>query len=293
MKKVFADKPLLRFGFLILRGLVMVYIGFSLYLALFQRRAMYYPTKAPFEDLAHVASKLGMAPWFNQAEELIGWRPAADVPPQADILLVFHGNAGFALHRTYFVDGFQHRQAHQAFHVFLMEYPGYGSRAGSPSQASMTTAAEEALLQLRRDYPGRRIFVLGESIGSGVAAQLAASHPAEVAGLFLLTAFTSLTDVAVHHYPILPVRLLLQDRYESARALESYHGPVAILLAGNDTVIPQELGQALYEAYQGPKRLWLQEHAGHNTLNYDLQAIWWEEVSSFLQQNAAPAPVKL
>lgn len=293
MKKVFAERPLLRFGFLIMRGMLFVYIGFSLYLAFFQRRALYYPTQVPQEDLTLLAEQQGMVPWFTDGDELLGWRPLDGVSEGEDILLVFHGNAGFALHRTYLVDGFQRRQSERYFRVFLLEYPGYGSRVGSPSEASFTSAAEAALRQLQIDHPGSRVFLAGESIGSGVASWLAGQYPAEISGVLLLTAFSSLTDVASHHYPILPVRLLLQDRFESAKALTSYHGPVAILLAGNDAVIPKELGVALYDSYEGPKRLWVQEGAGHNTLNYDIRATWWSEVTGFLLNNATPVPVKL
>ena len=114
------------------------------------------------------------------------------------------------------------------------------------------------------------------------ASYLAANYPEQVAGLLLVTPFTSLVDVAAHHYAFLPVRALLSERYDSLEALSHYRGPAAFLLAGSDEVVPTELGQQLYDSYPGPKRLWVAEGAGHNTLPLQVGAPWWSEVSSFL-----------
>jgi pimeloyl-ACP methyl ester carboxylesterase len=76
----------------------------------------------------------------------------------------------------------------------------------------------------------------------------------------------------------------MQDRYEAAAALKEYSGPVAVLLAGQDYIVPTRFGQALFDGYTGPKRLWIQQGAGHNTLDYNPGAAWWTEVSNFLLQ---------
>ena len=103
-----------------------------------------------------------------------------------------------------------------------------------------------------------------------------------MAGLLLVTPFTSLADVAAHHYPLLPVRALLSENYDSVEALSHYRGPVAFLLAGRDEIVTTELGRELYERYSGPKWLRVEERAGHNTLPYHPGAGWWGEVSRFL-----------
>ncbi len=144
----------------------------------------------------------------------------------------------------------------------------------------MIAAAEEALRNVPAD--GRPLFVAGESLGTGVAAALAARHPERVAGLLLITPFLNLADVGRRHYPWLPVRLLLRDRYDSRAALRRYRGPAAFLLADHDEVVSAESGRLLYESYQGPKRLWRQA-GGHNTINYSPNAAWWRETAKFLQ----------
>jgi hypothetical protein len=115
-----------------------------------------------------------------------------------------------------------------------------------------------------------------------VASYLAGAFPEQVAGLLLVTPFTSLVDVAAHHYPFLPVRTLLSERYDSVEALSHYKGPVAFLLAGRDEVVPTILGRQLYDSYSGPKWLRVEARAGHNSIPFDPRAAWWGEISKFL-----------
>ena len=243
-----------------------------------QRQLIYFPSKAPADVLSELASRMGLQAWRDNAGEVIGWRSPGD-PDARYRMLVFHGNAGYALNRDYFVTGL--RALGSQWDVFLFEYPGYGAREGTPSEVNFKATATQALEALLA-IDSRPVFITGESLGSGVASFLASTFPNDVAGLLLVTPFSSLTDVAAHHYPLLPVRILLSERYESREALSHYGGPVAFLLAGRDEVVTLELGRQLYDSYSGPKWLHVEAHAGHNTLPYNPGASWWGEVSSFL-----------
>jgi len=271
------DGNMKRSFFAVARMLALVYAGLVLVMASCQRSMLYYPSRADEEMMLRLAAREGLAPWRNAEGGLIGWHSPGP-PDAADTLLAFHGNAGFAAHRSYLSEGFRPHVS-----VYLFEYPGYGARGGRPSEKEFYRAAEQAFEQLKDERPGR-IFLAGESLGSGVAAYLAGQHPDQVSGLFLITPFDSLVSVAQGHYPFLPVRWFMRDRYESARHLESYHGPVAILLAERDEVVPARFGEKLYEAYHGPKKRWIQEGRSHNTLDYNPDRSWWAEVAAFLKQ---------
>ena len=247
-------------------------------LAALQRQLIYFPSKGHADDLSGLASRIGLQAWQDENGMTIGWQ-ASGKRQAGNRMIVFHGNAGYALDRQYFLTGLQ--AVDDNWDVFLFEYPGYGARAGTTSESNFQTAATEALETLLAADP-RPIFILGESLGSGIASYLAASFPQQVAGLLLVTPFSSLADVAAHHYPFLPVRILLQERYNSMEALSHYRGPVAFLLAGRDEVVTTELGQQLYNSYHGPKWLHVEEQAGHNTLPYNPGENWWHEVSNFL-----------
>ena len=72
------------------------------------------------------------------------------------------------------------------------------------------------------------------------------------------------------------------DRYDAANALRSYSGPVAVLLAGKDTLVPTHFRQTLFDGYSGPKKLWIQPNADHTSLDYIPKAKWWREIENFL-----------
>jgi uncharacterized protein len=265
----------------VLRTTVLVYAGLLLVMLALQRHFIYFPGRVAEGDLLERARAQGLEPWRDQDGAIIGWRsPATGGAPARNAVVVFHGNAGHALDRTYFSDGFASLPDADDWQVYLFEYPGYGARGGRPSEGVIKEAAEQAVALLRRD--GRRLVLIGESLGGGVASHLAGRQPEAIAGLLLITPFTSLADVGRHHYPILPVRLLLRERYDNTRALQDYRGPVAFLLAGRDEVIPTRLGQRLHDGYAGPRKLIVQPDRTHNTLSYRADADWWQEVAAFL-----------
>ncbi len=123
--------PFLRRLFRVLRVLLLIYVGFLLFLAGCQRRLIYYPSKTSESVLRRQAERAGMVPWENGDGNLIGWKtvPGPSSEPPANRLVVFHGNAGLALHRTYFRDGFAAVGNGEVWQIFLFEYPGYGARS--------------------------------------------------------------------------------------------------------------------------------------------------------------------
>lgn len=265
-------------------------------LVVFQRSLLYYPQRISIKEAAEMAGGYRMEQWRDGEEgkgEFMGWvaRPALETPKYR--CLIFHGNAGMALHRIRMVQALQaisergdfdvHDSGH--WEVYVMEYPGYGPREGVPGQEAFVDAGERALKCLLRESD-KPVFILGESLGSGVAAQVVARQPDRVAGVLLVTPFDSMVNVAYSRFPVYPMSLLLWDSYRSAEALENYTGPVAVVVAEHDEVVPRRFGEALYNSYKGPKRLKVVEDAGHNTVGYSPLAAWWNEVFSFLTRKA-------
>ena len=265
----------------VLRVVILVWLGLLAFLALSQRSMIYFPSENIPAALHREAASHGFEPWTNPAGETIGYRDLAapdDPRPRASILIT-HGNAGYALHRTDYAAILRAAAPDHAVSIYILEYPGYGARSGSPSQPAFLAAANEAVAQIPRDNP---LILLGESIGTGVASATAAAHPDRIAGLLLLTPFDSLANVAQHHYPLLPVRWIMRDQYPSEEWLKKYQGPVAIILAANDTIVPAKFGQTLYDTYTGPKKLIIADDADHNDLLHTLPASAWQEALQFL-----------
>ena len=246
-----------------------------------QRTFMYHPERGTEAKFLQMAPQFEVQPWRDDRNNLIGWKRTSNAPNR---LLIFHGNGGHALTRTYFMDGFGALGDKKQWDFYALEFPGYGWRGENPNQNDIVAAADAALEELWK-HDHRPIFLAGESLGTGVACLLAAKHPEQVRGLFLATPYTSTVDVAQGRFPIFPVRLALQDTYEAADALKSYRGPVVILLAGRDVIVPTHYGQQLFDGYNGPKKLLIQPDAGHNTLDYNARAAWWKDVADFLLTN--------
>ena len=262
--------------FRVLQLLAIAYLLVVLLALIFQRRLIYFPTEIPAEVIESVAAGHGFAPWKNAAGEIIGWQTVASGTATSSVLIV-HGNAGCALSRDYLA-----QPIHDAADadVFVLEYPGYGARPGSPGKDSFLAAAEEAFQLLPTNAPR---YVVSESIGAGVACDLARNHPQEVAGLALFVPYDNFAAVAQRQIPVLPAYFLLLDRFNPAACLQNYRGPVKFIIAGADEIIGATAGRKLADGYTGPKKIEVIPGAGHNDVAAQ-SPDWWREVFRFWQE---------
>jgi uncharacterized protein len=170
------------------------------------------------------------------------WVPARGEPVAT--VLVTPGNAGNRALRMPLADGL----AARGHEVLLLDYRGYGGNPGRPAEDGLlvdATAARAALLERDEDVADRLAY-LGESIGTGVAAALAAEHPP--AALALRSPFPRLADVAATHYPFLPVRTLLRERFETLDHLATVEVPMLVVAGGADDIVPTRLSREVAEA---------------------------------------------
>ena len=148
--------------------------------------------------------------------------------------------------------------------LFLMHYRGYGGSSGRPSEAALVDDALALFDEVHRWHP--EVVVIGRSLGSGVAVQLAAQRP--VQRLVLVTPFDSLRAVAQRLYPWVPVGWLLHDRFESDALAPSLRMPTRLIVAGRDEVVDPAHARRLYEAFApGIARLDEVPKAGHNDIS--------------------------
>ena len=200
--------------------------------------------------------------WHAQAQE------------SAVLVLYFGGNAE---ETSWMLD-----ELHNAPGVswLIVSYRGYGLSEGSPGEAALVSDALQWFDYAMSLPPAgaKRIHVFGRSLGSGVAAALAAKRP--VAGVILATPYDSLAAVAKRYYWYLPVDLLLRHRFDSIALAPGIRQPLLCLIAGRDEVIPPAHAERLFEAWGGPKRKLLLQEAGHNTT--DDHPLFWPAIREFL-----------
>src|SRR5262249_54941293 len=141
------------------------------------------------------------------------------------------------------------------FQVLLFDYRGYGGNPGTPSQNGLAADARatRAYLGSRSDVDLSRLVYFGESLGTAVALDLALRQPP--AALVLRSPFTSIADVGQYHYPFLPVRLLLRDRFSAIDQIRRIRVPLLVIAGGRDRIVPIDNTRRLYEAAIAPKTL--------------------------------------
>lgn len=155
------------------------------------------------------------------------------------------------------------------YNILAVEYRGFGSTFGqfTPSEQSILDDAEIALEFLRRERdPQSPLFIYGHSLGGAVAISLA-SRNADVAGLIVESTFTSILDMSSRRYMgmlnYLPVDTLLTERFDNASKLNTLRMPVLFIHGTDDSIVPAEMSDQLYEMTAGPKRICRIDGAGH------------------------------
>ena len=276
------SRTLVRYGIIA----TVPYFGLLLFVFFTQRNFIYHPSHAPLDVLTKIAAEQNFKPWQTDSGEFIGWKHVGKSRRKHGRLLIVHGNAGSAIDRLGYANTLTN---FEPMDVYILEYPGFGARPGSPSQQSFFAAASEAVELLKDKGP---LHIMGESLGTGVAAYIAGTYPDTIRGMLLAAPYDNFTEVAQQHMPIFPVNWMLWDRFPSESYLTNYHGPVAMLFAGEDAIVPNRFGHQLYDAYQGPKIFWEIPGVGHNDL-LDQPAAWWSDVAAFWRTNSvgtAPDP---
>jgi fermentation-respiration switch protein FrsA (DUF1100 family) len=246
----------------VLAAALVVLGGAALLLALLwalQRRLIYLPFPADVPPVAAVLpgarevvlrtdDGLRLGAWFLEPRDA------------AAAVLVAPGNAGNRSLRAPLAAAL----ARRGVAVLLFDYRGYGGNRGRPTQAGLARdvrAARRFLLD-EADFARERILYYGESLGSAVVTELATTHPP--AALVLRSPFTDLASVGRVHYPFLPVRLLLRDRFPLAEQIAGVAVPTTVVYGEDDGIVPPAQSRAVAAAAAGPARLVEVAGADHN-----------------------------
>lgn len=240
---------------------LIVYFGICLLLFVAQRKMIYMPSRA------RSALPDGFEPWLAKNDagvpEIWGFKR---VTGSTNCLFFFHGNGGNA-------SGWSHAVAEFPGDIFVLEYPGYGERAGSPTERSIKSAALRGFQAEHERYA--KVVLSGQSLGTAVTETIFTRHAQRLHSLVLITPFLSLAEVAGFHYSWVPTRFLVRDRLQLFDAYLKFPGKSLVITAAEDEVIPR--GHSLkYHSAASENRRFIELSESHNTI--DLDGTFWERV---------------
>lgn len=227
----------------------LAYAGVCIAMFIFQRSLIYYPQPRGVDT---PDSKMTLK--VDGAELVVSVRPLAG----GKAIVYFGGNAEDVSQNLH---SFSRNFPDHA--LYLLHYRGYGGSTGTPTEQANHADAASLFEIVRAQHTD--ITVIGRSLGSGVAVRLASERP--VSRLILITPYDSIEEIAASHYPYLPVRFLLRDRYESGKYAPNIKVPTILLAAENDEVIPRTSTEKLFGRFgKGVASLKTIAGAGHNDL---------------------------
>jgi len=261
------------FGFLL--TVLAVFVGLGVVMFLLQEKLIYFPTAGLSTDPASAGME------FEEIEvetedgvRIFAWLIPA--PNAKGVVLFSHGNAGSIEHRLYHARVFRD----MGLSVLLYDYRGYGRSGGRPGENGTYLDAQAVYDHLvdEKGVDPARVLLFGESLGVAVSIELARGRP--VRGLIAESGFTSLRDVGAHHYPWLPVGLLLRHRYENEEKIGELDVPKLLIHSPADEIVPFSHARSLLAAAAEPKEL-LETAGGHNDGGFLQRPEWCARVRAW------------
>ena len=254
----------------------------------FQRRLIYFPSQVVPPATTLLPASQEVAFDTGDGLRLSAWFVPAAGHTSGMTVLVCNGNGGNRASRAPLAAAL----SRAGLAVLLFDYRGYGGNPGTPTETGLLTDARaaRAYLASRDDVDPARLIYLGESLGAAVAVALAVEQPPLV--LVLRSPFSSLVDMGRLHYPLLPVGLLLWDRYPSVERIGRVAAPLLVVAGEQDRLVPVAQSRRLYEAATDPKRFVLIPGADHNDLALLAGDLVIGEVVRFLHDTAAAPTVR-
>jgi pimeloyl-ACP methyl ester carboxylesterase len=244
-----------------LASIVGIYLINLLLIYAFQRQFLYFPDQAV--PAASYLDQTGLEAVVIRARPDGELRSLWIEPksPDSPVILLLHGNAGSHFHRI----PIYQTLAGDGAAVLGVGYPGYGGNAGAPSESELFEAAQGNYDWLiRKGITSDRIIIIGESLGSGVAAHLATQNDA--AGLVMVAAHSGMAEMAQRQFPIFPARWLVKDSYRTMDYIGRIDMPLFWIHGTSDELIPMAMGQLFFDAAKQPKTAYPIKNAGHNDL---------------------------
>ena len=256
----------MKYLYLTITSITLAYLIINLFIYFYQRNLLYNPSENNY-----LSDKIN----FNYKEifietdkniKLKSWFINKDLK-EFKTIVFFHGNAGNLLNRIHKINELNKLD----INILLTSWRGFSGNKGKPSEKNLYYDAQQIIDWLKaQGLDNKDIVLYGESLGTGVATELASKN--NFGGIILESPFTSMVDTAKIYYPYLPVKLLLKDRYDSKSKIKDIKSPILIMHGKMDNIVPQQMGLELFEKANNPKYSYFPEDDDH-MMNYNKQLL--------------------
>ena len=247
----------MKYLYLALSSIILVYCVIILFVYFYQRNLLYNPSENNYlndkinfnykEIFIETDKKIKLKSWFIE-KDLKNFKT----------ILLFHGNAGNLFNRVYKLNELNKLD----LNILIISWRGFSGNKGKPTEKNLYRDAEEAVKWLNlQGLDNKNIILYGESLGTGIAIELASKN--NFGGIILESPFTSMVETAKIYYPYLPVNLLLKDRFNSKNKIKDIKTPILIMHGKKDNVVPQKMGLELFEKANEPKFNYFPENDNH------------------------------
>ena len=255
-------------------GIVVIYLSVLILLFIFQRNLMYLPLENNYsgDKLEVEVEKVKIVTSDNI--NLLGWFHKKDLN-KFKTIVYFHGNAGTLENRVHKLNHFKDMDVN----FLIIAWRGFSGNKGKPSEKGLYIDANSAIVWLKKlGLVEKDIILYGESLGTGVATEIAQSN--NYAGLVLETPFTSMIAAAKNFYPYIPVSLLIKDKYDNQKKIKNINTPVLVMHGEVDQIVPFWMGKKIYEIANQPKHSYFTKYDDH-MMEYDEKLVL--ELNKFIK----------
>jgi len=253
-------------------GLI-TYLIVLTYIYLFQRNLLYHPSDNSYQGDEINFDYKEIFIQNKEGIKLKAWLHEKDLVNKKTIIF-FHGNAGNLRNRNYKLNELSKFDVN----FLIVAYRGFSGNQGKPSERGLYEDARSTLDWLKiKGVKEKNLILYGESLGTAVAIEIAQNK--YLAGIILESPFTSMVELAQKYYPVLPVKYLLKDKYETIKKLPNINSPLLVLHGKLDNIVPFSMGKKLFEKANEPKFKYFVDNDDH-MVRYDQKLL--NEIKKFI-----------
>ena len=236
---------------------IIIYFFILISTYIFQRNLLYHPSENNYSSDTLDVSIIKVKIKTQDDIELLSWYHNKDIDKYKTILFL-HGNAGSLENRIHKINHLKDINVN----FLIISWRGFSGNRGNPTEKGLYEDARSAVRWLKsKGISENNIIIYGESLGTGVAVEIGQNN--NFGGIILESPFTSMVDAGKNHYPYLPIKFLLKDKYDSENKIKNIKSPILVMHGKVDDIVPFSMGQKMYELANQPKYSYFSDYDDH------------------------------